>query len=209
MGNFYSAARDPIFFSHHSNVDRMWSVWKTLGGRRTDLTDPDWLNASFFFYDENANPVRVTVKDCLDSRNLGYVYQDVEIPWLQIQANTEKVARPKKSRSRKQKEEEEELLVIKGVEFDKTKALKFDVYINDEDDSLSAPDKTEFAGSFVNVPHKHKHGKKMSTCFKLALTDLLEDLEAEDDDSVIVTLVPRYGEGLAKIGGIKIEFDRD
>ncbi|KAB5533974.1 hypothetical protein DKX38_017060 [Salix brachista] len=252
MGNFYSAARDPIFFSHHSNVDRMWSVWKTLGGRRTDLTDPDWLNASFFFYDENANPVRVKVKDCLDSRNLGYVYQDVEIPWLQSRPTPRrsakkvasqifshdkeaaaaekkknaltpitafplvlnrvisvKVARPKKSRSKKQKEEEEELLVIKGIEFDKTKALKFDVYINDEDDSLSAPDKTEFAGSFVNVPHKHKHGKKMSTCFKLALTDLLEDLEAEDDDSVVVTLVPRYGEGLAKIGGIKIEFDRD
>jgi polyphenol oxidase len=87
--------------------------------------------------------------------------------------------------------------------------LKFDVYINDEDDSLSAPDKTEFAGSFVNVPHKHKHGKKMTTCFRLALTDLLEDLDVEGDDSLIVTLVPRYGKGLAKIGGIKIEFDQD
>lgn len=252
MGNFYSAARDPIFFCHHSNVDRMWSVWKTLGGRRTDLTDPDWLNASFFFYDENANPVRVKVRDCLDSRNLGYVYQDVEIPWLQSRPTPRrsakkvasnifgpekealaaekkknaltpitafplvlnkvisvKVARPKKSRSKKEKEDEEELLVIQGLEFDKTKALKFDVYINDEDDSLSSPDKTEFAGSFVNVPHKHKHGKKMTTCFRLALTDLLEDLDVEGDDTLIVTLVPRYGEGLAKIGGIKIEFDRD
>ena len=82
MGTFYSAARDPIFFSHHSNVDRMWTIWKTLGGKRKDITDPDWLNSGFLFYDENKNLVRVKVKDCLDTRNLGYVYEDVNIPWL-------------------------------------------------------------------------------------------------------------------------------
>lgn len=46
MGNFYSAGFDPIFFGHHSNVDRMWSIWKTLGGKRQDFTDSDWLNSS-------------------------------------------------------------------------------------------------------------------------------------------------------------------
>lgn len=82
MGNFYSAGRDPIFFAHHGNVDRMWSIWKTLGGKRKDFTDPDWLNTEFLFYDENAQLVRVKVKDCLDSKNLGYVYQDLSVPWL-------------------------------------------------------------------------------------------------------------------------------
>lgn len=82
MGNFYSAGRDPIFFAHHGNVDRMWSIWKTLGGKRKDFTDPDWLNTEFLFYDENAQLVRVKVKDCLDSKNLGYVYQDISVPWL-------------------------------------------------------------------------------------------------------------------------------
>jgi len=95
--------------------------------------------------------------------------------------------------------------VIEEIEFDRDVAVKFDVYINDEDDSPSGPDKTEFAGSFVNVPHKHKHRKKMNTSLTLGITDLLEDLEAEDDDTVIVTLVPRYGKGLATIGGIKID----
>ncbi|WP_423787665.1 tyrosinase family protein [Klebsiella pneumoniae] len=27
MGHFYSAGLDPVFFCHHSNVDRMWSEW--------------------------------------------------------------------------------------------------------------------------------------------------------------------------------------
>ncbi|XP_039688560.1 polyphenol oxidase A1, chloroplastic [Medicago truncatula] len=82
MGNFYSAARDPVFFSHHSNIDRLWSIWKTLGGKRKDFNDKDWLESEFLFYDENKNLVKVNVKDCLDTQKLGYVYQDVDIPWL-------------------------------------------------------------------------------------------------------------------------------
>lgn len=247
MGNFYSAGRDPIFYAHHSNIDRMWTIWKTLGGRRTDITDPDWLNASFLFYDENAQLVRVKVRDCLDEKKLGYVYQDVDIPWLNSKPTPRKtnlsrsigrvvkslgvanaadtkltpksdfplildsviktaVARPKKSRSKKEKEDEEEVLVIDNIEFDRDVAVKFDVYVNDEDDLPSGPGKSEFAGSFVSVPHKHKHKKKLNTCLSLGLTDLLEDLDADDDDTVIITLIPRFGKGHVKIGGIKIEF---
>ncbi|XP_061375576.1 polyphenol oxidase A1, chloroplastic-like [Gastrolobium bilobum] len=243
MGTFYSAARDPIFYSHHSNIDRVWSIWKTLGGKRRDLTDSDWLESGFLFYDENKNLVRVKVKDCLDTRKLGYVYQDVDIPWLKAKptprrSRVQKVAqhfgvgaahaaetsrnvkfplvldsvvsvdvkRPKKSRSKKEKDEEEEVLVIEGIEFERNTAVKFDVFINDEDDKLIRPENTEFAGSFVSVPHSHKHkNKKINTYLRLGLTDLLEDLGAEDDDSVMVTLVPRYGKGLVKIRGINIE----
>ncbi|KAK7400518.1 hypothetical protein VNO78_11727 [Psophocarpus tetragonolobus] len=251
MGTFYSAARDPIFYSHHSNVDRMWNIWKTIpGGKRTDFTDPDWLQSAFLFYDENKNLVRVKVKDCLDTTKLGYVYQDVDIPWLKNKpkprrVKAKKVAlawnfgvgaaqaaeslettlksvefpltldskvsivvkRPKLLRSKKEKEEEEEELVIDGVEFDRNEAVKFDVFINDEDDKVIKPSNTEFAGSFVSVPHSHVHkNKKIKTCFRLGLTDLLEELEAEEDDSIVVTLVPRYGKGLVTIKDIKIEF---
>ncbi|CAK9162626.1 unnamed protein product [Ilex paraguariensis] len=248
MGNFYSAARDPIFYAHHSNIDRMWTIWKTLGGKRQDLTDPDWLNASFVFYDENANLVRVQVKDCLDTTKLGYTYQNVDIPWLNSRptprlarvvrkiknlgmakaadtymaddvfpATLDKVLkvmvkRPKKSRSKKEKDEEEEILVIE-IEVDRDLFAKFDVFVNDEDEATSGPDKSEFAGSFVNVPHKHKHlhlhkhGKKIKTRLRLGLTELLEDLGAEDDEGIMVTLVPRNECNGVTIGGIKIELD--
>ncbi|KAL9321237.1 hypothetical protein ACSQ67_013076 [Phaseolus vulgaris] len=249
MGTFYSAARDPIFFSHHSNIDRMWSIWKTLGGKRRDFSDSDWLESGLLFYDEDKNLVRVKVKDCLDTTKLGYVYQDVDVPWLNsrptpVKSRARKVAvtqnfgvgaaraaetsrnvkfplvldsvvstrvvRPKKSRSKKAKEEEEEVLVIEGIEFDRNTPVKFDVFVNDEDDKVIRPDNTEFAGSFVSVAHTHKHkNKSMKTCLRLGLTDLLEELEADDDDSVRVTLVPRYGKGLVKIRNIKIELISD
>lgn len=249
MGNFYSAGRDPIFFAHHSNIDRMWTIWRTLGGKRTNFTEPDWLDSAFLFYDENANLVRVKVRDCLDTKNLGYVYQDVEIPWQNSKPSPRNLAkkrvakafgvaqaaelkrkliprnvfpivldrvistvvpRPKKSRSKKEKEEEEEVLVVDNIEFERDARVKFDVYINEDEDEMPiGPDNSEFAGSFVNVPHKHKHGKKMKTSLRLGLTDLLEDLGAEDDDSVVVTLVPKFGKGLARIGGIKIDFVKD
>ena len=117
------------------------------------------------------------------------------------------VSRPKKKRSLKEKEDEEEVLVIDGIEFDCNFPVKFDVYVNDEDENApSGPDNSEFAGSFVNVPHKNKRGNKTSTCLRLGITDLLEDLEAEDDETVVVTLVPKVGKGRVTVSGIKIEF---
>ena len=249
MGNFYTAGRDPIFFGHHSNVDRMWTLWKAIGGKnRTEFTDPDWLNAGFVFYDENAQLVRVKVRDCLDHLKLRYKYQDIPIPWLkkstQPKAKTTtkssksgvakaaelpkttisssggfpkplnsvirvEVPRPKKSRSKKEKEDEEEVLLIKGIELDRDDFVKFDVYINDEDYSVSKPSNSEFAGSFVNVPHKHTQRMKTKTTLRLAINELLEDLGAEDDESVIVTIVPRAGTDGVTIGGIEIEFVSD
>ncbi|XP_074274122.1 polyphenol oxidase, chloroplastic-like [Silene latifolia] len=247
MGTFYAAARDPIFYAHHCNIDRMWFLWKTLGGNRKDFTDPDWLNASFIFYDENAQAVRVRVKDCLDPKKLGYTYQNVDLPWVNarptprpsklktlfstpkpanaMNSNSTKVKfprplntvlrtdvqRPKKSRSKKEKEHEEEVLEI-HIEVDKHVYVKFDVYINDEDDIPSKKTKirTEYAGSFVNVPHKHKrgddHSKKVKTTLRLGLTEIIEDLGADDDEGVTVTLIPRSGKDGIVIKSMKIEF---
>jgi len=239
MGNFYSAARDPIFFCHHSNVDRMWTIWKTIpGGIRRDISDLDWLNSEFLFYNENAELVRCKVRDCLDNRRLRYTYQNVEIPWLKSKpiprrlgkkaAETKTaltpitafplvldktivtvVSRPKKSRSRKEKEEEDEVLVIEGIEYDNGKFVRFDVFINDDLEIPSKPENTEFAGSFVNV--SHKNAKKSKTRLILGITELLEDLETDGDDSIVVALVPRSNSvsDPVVISGVKIEFVKE
>ncbi|KAF4399234.1 hypothetical protein G4B88_022317 [Cannabis sativa] len=232
MGHFYSAGRDPVFYSHHANVDRMWNIWKTLPGpKRVDISDPDYLNSSFVFYDENAQLVSVKVGDSLDSRKLGYVYEDVPIDWLKYKPKATKskivkmlrkhgiaraddvnilplsqfpitldktvktvVERPKKSRSKFEKEDEEEVLVIQGIDFANNVAVKFDVYINDEDDeAISGPEKSEFAGSFATVPHNPEGGHNIKTELNLGISELLEDIGADDDDKVVVTLVPKSG----------------
>ncbi|TVU43139.1 hypothetical protein EJB05_09581, partial [Eragrostis curvula] len=77
MGFLGSASRDPIFYSHHANVDRLWHLWyTTLGGKNFD--DPEWLNTSFVFYDEKKQRVRCKVGDFLDTAALGYTYADDE-----------------------------------------------------------------------------------------------------------------------------------
>ncbi|KAL6292361.1 hypothetical protein ACE6H2_000503 [Prunus campanulata] len=234
MGVFYSAGRDPIFYAHHGNVDRMWYLWKNnFGGQ--DITDTDWLDSSFLFYDEKQRLVRVTVRDSLDTALLGYDYQSVDIPWIapkykptpRFPAKTKpqissaelstkfpatldstisvEVARPEEVRNRSdaEKAKQEEVLVIRGIEFPANVLVKFDVYVNDDASSPSGPDNSEFVGSFVHVRHRNDHIIK--TKLTLGITQLLEDLRAAKEGSVVVTLVPRNGEGKITIGGLSIE----
>ncbi|KAI3892186.1 hypothetical protein MKW92_011999 [Papaver armeniacum] len=102
-----------------------------------------------------------------------------------------------------------QILIISGTELERGALVKFDVFINDE--GKVGPESSEFAGSFTNVPHKHgKKDKKIKTCLKLRITEILEDLDAEDDDDVLVTIIPRdsgRGKEVVQIEGIEIEFD--
>ncbi|VFQ65322.1 unnamed protein product [Cuscuta campestris] len=192
MGNFYSAALDPIFYSHHWNVDRMWALWKTLGGRR-DITDSDWLQSEFVFYDENKTLVKVKVQDCLEHERLGYTFQTMPAPWRDFRPTTRKraranqsssrvliplaskvlpvaldrtitfkVRRPRAGRSMTEKEEQEEVLGL-GLTYDETKSIRFDLFIN-EDNGLKAfeLDQAEYLGSFANLAHIHERSGRDS-----------------------------------------------
>ena len=73
-----TAARDPIFWIHHANVDRLWKRWLDLGGRRQNpIDDHEWLTQTFTFYDENGDKCALTGKDILDTaQQLSYRYDD-------------------------------------------------------------------------------------------------------------------------------------
>jgi len=72
-----TAAQDPIFWLHHSNVDRQWNLWLAQGGGRSNpLSDADWKNTPFTFFDECCK--QVTMKGCevlRAAKQLSYTYE--------------------------------------------------------------------------------------------------------------------------------------
>jgi tyrosinase len=63
MFNNLTAANDPIFWVHHTNIDRLWSEWQS----RNAGADPDDL-------DDVLAPFRYRVRDVLNIDNFGYTY---------------------------------------------------------------------------------------------------------------------------------------
>src|SRR5258708_26465989 len=60
MATFMSPL-DPIFWSHHGMLDYWWVAWNLARGN-ANPSDPDWSNMTFSdFFDENGNPVNVSV----------------------------------------------------------------------------------------------------------------------------------------------------
>ncbi|KAJ4977029.1 hypothetical protein NE237_002135 [Protea cynaroides] len=223
MGNFYSSGRDSLFYSLHANVEKLWTIWIGLGGTRKNPTDTNWLDVgSVCLLRREQATGKSKVGDCLDEKKMGYTFQEVAIPWLETPPIARKskftppasastvtflrvldsvvqvvVKRPKKSRTKKQKEGEEEVLVIDGIKIENDEFVKFDVFINEDDPTASGPEKTEFAGSFVHIPHMEFDGMKkkktLGTVLENGISELLDKVGADDDDRVLVTLVPRAG----------------
>ncbi|KAJ4850404.1 hypothetical protein Tsubulata_007061 [Turnera subulata] len=256
MGAFYSAARDPIFYAHHANIDRLWEVWRNLHNEMT-INDPDWLESYFYFYDEKLQLNKIKVGDVLDATKLGYGYEGVDIsPWLnarpkpsvppkiarhilkkrevkhslQPQSNhigsgpngtgrslgtglTIRVSRPRIHRSKKDKEKEEEVLVVHGIDVKVDVFVKFDVYVNVVNETIIGPRFSEFAGTFVHIPSGVKlagqsnDAERRKTDLKLGIAEILEDLEAEGDENIWVTLLPRSQSCVnTTVDGIRIDY---
>jgi tyrosinase len=76
MGDVNMAARDPIFWLHHSNIDRLWNAWLAKGGLRVDPPSLPWCDLKFNFFDDSGNPVSMTVREVINAAaQLNYVYE--------------------------------------------------------------------------------------------------------------------------------------
>jgi tyrosinase len=65
MGQVPYSAFDPIFYSHHCNIDRLWWLWQVRNGNGSM---PDNL------LDTTLPPWKLTVRDVLSVNSLGYDY---------------------------------------------------------------------------------------------------------------------------------------
>jgi tyrosinase len=79
MGDVDAAAADPIFWLHHSNIDRLWFLWANPPHKNPG--DPVWTGQTFSFFDEHRAAVQKTPADALDTvAQLGYTYEPVPAP---------------------------------------------------------------------------------------------------------------------------------
>lgn len=79
----WTAALDPIFWLHHSNIDRLWTTWQLTNAFSTD---PNWLSGpadrGFVMPQVGGTEWEFTAADVLDTTAdpLGYIYDDEEAP---------------------------------------------------------------------------------------------------------------------------------
>ena len=68
MGGFNTAGRDPVFWLHHCNIDRLWEKWLSQGGGRSNpITDTPWMTHTSEFMDDCCNLVTMVNSDVLDT----------------------------------------------------------------------------------------------------------------------------------------------
>jgi tyrosinase len=81
MAQVGPAPRDPIFYLHHANVDRIWVMWNGRGNGNSP--EQMWRDFAFSrnFIDGGGAPWDVTVNDLQAPAALGYRYDDEEGPF--------------------------------------------------------------------------------------------------------------------------------
>jgi tyrosinase len=69
-----SSSRDPIFFMHHSNIDRIWAVWNSLG--QANPPDHFWKDMPITnnFYNVDGSFWSPVVSELAVPETLGYTY---------------------------------------------------------------------------------------------------------------------------------------
>jgi tyrosinase len=75
------SSRDPIFYLHHSNIDRIWTAWNRRGNANS--AEPMWRNFAFNrnFIDGGGSPWDVSVNQLGSPATLGYRYDDDDGPF--------------------------------------------------------------------------------------------------------------------------------
>jgi N-acetylneuraminic acid mutarotase len=78
MAEFSTVGGDPLFYLHHSNIDRIWESWNRLGNKNP--TDPKYLNRKFSYGDRSGKRVDRPVSASDRTAQLGYEYDSYEKP---------------------------------------------------------------------------------------------------------------------------------
>lgn len=81
MSEVATAAFDPIFWMHHSNIDRIWQQWtNSPNGKQVLLQELQKVPWQYVFYDENGKKVEYTIEQVVDMLyTMDYDYDDTKV----------------------------------------------------------------------------------------------------------------------------------
>ncbi|KAL0905892.1 hypothetical protein M5K25_024340 [Dendrobium thyrsiflorum] len=219
------AAQDPIFFAHHANIDRLWAIWESIPGNGSKVfnNDKDFLEASFLFWDENKQLVRIMVRDVIDTAKLGYVYEQVPLQWMNLRTVVEEVGSEGVAMAMGEDDggkgevrfplvlssqvsvnvgrkvgAKGEKLVVSDIELDGRDHVWFKVYVG-----RVGGGRVE-AGCFIHMERRANERINMATKLQIGITQFIEEIGADGDVWVVVTLVPKVGGNKVTVGGVSI-----
>lgn len=70
------SSRDPIFWLHHANIDRLWASWVAVGGKRMPASGNAYWNGSFTY----GPSLTLSRRQTYNTTGLGYTYPDLTLP---------------------------------------------------------------------------------------------------------------------------------
>jgi hypothetical protein len=74
MGSVPVSALDPIFYAHHTNIDRLYECWLSVNPAARLPNDQGQLGTQYTFVDADGSTPMRTVRDMLTLAQLGYSY---------------------------------------------------------------------------------------------------------------------------------------
>jgi Common central domain of tyrosinase/Polyphenol oxidase middle domain len=74
MGSVPVAALDPVFYAHHTNIDRLYECWLSVNPSQRLPNDAALLDRTFTFVDADGSAPQRRVRDMLTTAPLGYTY---------------------------------------------------------------------------------------------------------------------------------------
>lgn len=214
MGILQTAARDPIFFAHHTNIDKLWATWNANGPDHLNPTDCRWSGQRWNFYDENKQWTSIAVSDVLDTEGSlyynyyglsspvaksmavgGKVFESVKAPTHQTpEPTTSEVPLPAKApeafaaTARKTKY----VLHIDGIQLPPDLGAAIRVFVNLPTATADTPSTSpNYVGYFIIVPKVASGGLHSHRATNIAL-DVTKKLPAilGTSNKLTVTLVP-------------------
>jgi polyphenol oxidase len=207
MDDLTTAAKDLLFFLHHANVDRLFTLWQKDNAASLPPKESPWYAQSFNFYDEKGTAVSVTVQDAIDHMAGKYQAPQQEIV---IAAQPQELVLGGPSKTLESLPVPENLkrmlavapvppsrrpvrLEFQGVEAPHDTLVVLHVFINKKDATTKDVGGPDYAGTLTILPSSKAHAKKQAP-FTLSL-DVGQKFGAllEKSKNISVTIVPEPG----------------